>query len=54
MYCEQSNKLAIHQSLRQVDMPFLVAESDYEPAVCALHRELVEIHDHGVAICLGS
>lgn len=46
--------LAIHQSMRQVDMQFIVDESDYELAVRSLHRCLVEVHDHGRAICLAS
>lgn len=43
---------AIHQSMRQVDMQFIIEESDYELAVKSLHSCLVEIHDHGRAICL--
>ena len=46
--------LAIHQSMRQVDMQFIIDESDYEIAVKSLHRCLVEVHDHGRAICLAS
>lgn len=46
--------LAIHQSMRQVDMQFIIDESDYEIAVKSLHRSLVEVHDHGRAICLAS
>lgn len=46
--------LAIHQSMRQVDMQFVIDESDYEVAVKSLHRCLVEVHDHGRAICLAS
>lgn len=46
--------LAIHQSMRQVDMQFVVNEDDYENAVKSLHRCLVEVHDHGRAICLAS
>ncbi len=46
--------LAIHQSMRQVDMQFVIEEEAYEPAVQSLHRCLVEIHDHGRAICLAS
>lgn len=44
--------LAVHQSMRQVDMQFIVNESDYEAAVKSLHASLVEVHDHGRAICL--
>jgi aspartate kinase len=43
--------LAVHQSMRQVDMQFIVSEEDYEKGVRALHRCLVEVHDHGQAIC---
>ncbi len=43
---------AMHQSMRQVDMQFIVREEDYEPAIKALHHSLVEVHDHGRAICL--
>lgn len=46
--------LAVHQSMRQVDMQFIVQESDYDQAVKSLHESLVEIHDHGRAICLAS
>lgn len=46
--------LAMHQSMRQVDMQFVINEDDYEPAIQSLHRHLVEIHEHGKAICLAS
>ncbi len=46
--------LAVHQSMRQVDMQFIVKEPDYDQAVKSLHESLVEIHDHGRAICLAS
>ncbi len=46
--------LAMHQSMRQVDMQFILNESDYDQAIQALHSRLVEIHDHGQAICLAS
>lgn len=46
--------LAVHQAMRQVDMQFIVHESDYENAVKSLHQSLVEIHNHGSAICLAS
>jgi len=45
------NVLAMHQSMRQVDMQFVVDEADYQLAVKSLHRCLVEAHDHGRAIC---
>lgn len=35
--------LAIHQSMRQVDIQFVVEEKDYEKAVRALHAGLVEV-----------
>lgn len=44
--------LAMHQSMRQVDMQFVIEEGDYAPAIKALHSQLVEVHDHGRAICL--
>ncbi|MBQ0784130.1 MAG: aspartate kinase [Amphritea sp.] len=46
--------LAIHQSMRQVDMQFVIDEADYDTAVQSLHKALVEVHDHGRAICLSS
>lgn len=46
------NVLAMHQAMRQVDMQFVVEENDYESAVKSLHAALVEVHDHGRAICL--
>ncbi|WP_207061411.1 aspartate kinase [Motiliproteus sp. SC1-56] len=46
--------MAMHQSMRQVDMQFVVNEEDYDTAIKALHSHLVEVHDHGEAICLAS
>lgn len=46
--------LAMHQSMRQVDMQFIINEDDYDDAIKSLHSVLVEIHDHGAAICLAS
>ncbi len=46
--------LAMHQSRRQVDMQFVVLQDDYERAIMALHRDLVETTDHGRAICLAA
>jgi len=43
---------AMHQSMRQVDMQFVIRDEDFEGAVRALHECLVEVHDHGAAICL--
>jgi aspartate kinase len=45
---------AMHQSMRQVDMQFVVEESDYEAAIKRMHEVLVEVHDHGLAICAAS
>ncbi|AWB65116.1 aspartate kinase [Saccharobesus litoralis] len=46
--------LAIHQSMRQIDMQLVVNEADYEQTIKSLHQALVEVHDHGRAICLAS
>jgi aspartate kinase len=43
--------LAVHQSMRQVDMQFVVDEHDYTLAVRSLHKCLIEVHNHGAAIC---
>jgi len=43
--------LAVHQSMRQVDMQFVVDEQDYTLAVQSLHKCLIEVHNHGIAIC---
>ncbi len=43
--------LALHQCMRQVDMQFILDESDYALAVQCLHKKLVEVHKHTVAIC---
>lgn len=43
--------LALHQCMRQVDMQFIVAEDDYDLAVQSLHKNLIEVHNHTVAIC---
>ena len=43
--------LAMHQSMRQVDMQFVINEDDYAKAIQSLHRCLVEPHNHGLAIC---
>ena len=43
--------LAMHQSIRQVDMQFILDEDDYDLAVQSLHRCLIEVHNHGDAIC---
>lgn len=44
--------LAVHQSMRQVDMQFMVREEDYALAVKSMHEHLVEVHGHGRAIRL--
>lgn len=51
---ESISVLAMHQSRRQVDMQFIVLQDDYEKAIIALHRDLVETTDHGRAICLAA
>jgi aspartate kinase len=43
--------IALHQSMRQVDIQFIIDEEAYPAAVRALHRCLIEPHDYGVAIC---
>jgi len=45
------NVLAMHQSMRQVDMQFIIDENDYQFAIKSLHSALVEVHEHGRAIC---
>ncbi len=44
--------LAMHQSMRQVDMQFIINEGDYDDAVKHLHTSLIEPHDYGEAICV--
>ena len=46
--------LAIHQSMRQVDMQCIISDEHYSAAIKALHVCLVEPHEHGRAICLAS
>ncbi len=48
------NISAVHQSRRQIDMRFVIAEADYKAAVAALHRCLVESKDHGSTIAKAS
>ena len=43
--------VAMHQSMRQVEMQFIVDAADYERAVRALHSGLIEPHNYGDAIC---
>jgi len=45
---------AVHQSMRQVDMQFVLDEESYETAVKSLHSSLVEAHNHGRAIKLAT
>lgn len=45
---------AVHQSMRQVDMQFVLDEESYEAAVKSLHSSLVEAHNHGRAIKLAT
>ena len=51
---KQVSVLAVHQSMRQVDMQFVVSEEDYDKTVKGLHQSLVEVHKHGKAICLAN
>ena len=51
---ENISVLAVHQSMRQVDMQFIVNEADHDSTIKSLHAALVEVHDHGRAICLAS
>ncbi len=44
--------LAMHQSMRQVDMQFIINEGDYDDAVKHLHTSLIEPHEYGEAICV--
>ena len=43
--------VAMHQSMRQVDMQFIIDDNDYERAVKSLHGGLIEPHNYGDAIC---
>ena len=43
--------LAVHQSMRQVDIHLVIHERDYEPAVVTLHRALVESRQQAGATC---
>lgn len=45
------NVEAIQQNMRQVEMRFFVNEKDYEKAIKSLHKNLIEVHNHGKAIC---
>jgi len=41
---------AVHQSIRQVEMQCVVNEEDYDAAIAALHRALIEPENHGDVI----
>lgn len=43
---------AIHQSIRQVEMQCIIDEADYDAAVVALHRALIEPENHGDVIAV--
>ncbi|OCX16974.1 aspartate kinase [Stutzerimonas xanthomarina] len=43
--------LAVHQPMRQVDIQFVVDESDYESTVVTLHRILMENSEYRHAVC---
>lgn len=43
---------AIHQNTRQVEMQFYINDADYEKTVKALHKRLIEVFNHGKAICI--
>lgn len=51
LFAQSINIEAIHQNTRQVEMQFFVNECDYENAIKALHSSLIEVHNHGKAIC---
>ena len=46
--------LAIHQTMRQVNIQFIINENDYAAAIQSMHKKLVEVHDHGSAIRLAT
>jgi aspartate kinase len=43
--------VALHQSMRQVDIQFIVDEEAYHESIKSLHNGLIEPHDYGDAIC---
>jgi aspartate kinase len=51
LFAHDINIEAFHQNSRQVEMQFFVNEKDYVKAIKALHSSLIEIHNHGKAIC---
>jgi len=44
--------LAMHQSMRQVDMQFVIEEDDYDAAVQSLHHCLVETQQENQSACV--
>ena len=44
------NIMALHQSVRQVEIQCIVAEEDYDAAIKALHAQLIEEENHGTVI----
>jgi len=44
------NVMALHQSARQVEIQCIVAEEDYQAAIQALHKQLIEEENHGTVI----
>ena len=51
LFTHDINIEALHQNTRQVEMQFFVNENDYEKTIKALHLNLIEVHNHGKAIC---
>lgn len=47
---EEIGVLAMHQCMRQVDIQFIVEESNFERAISTLHGKLIEPHKHEYAI----
>jgi aspartate kinase len=46
--------LEVYQLMRQVDMQFIVSESDNDATLKGLHAAFVAVLDHGRAICIAS
>lgn len=51
LYEAEVNIEAIHQNTRQVEMQFYIQETFYETTIKSLHQSLIEVHNHGKAIC---
>jgi len=47
---EDISIMALNQSKRQVDIQFVISEKWFNQAIKALHRALVEVHNHEVAV----